>query len=124
MPFSGESVRRRSRELREQKQLSQGDIERRAGLLRCYISRVENGHTIPAVETLEKSARALEAPMYQFFYDGAEVPSLQNPPKPKTVEDIVWGNSGKDAKLLATVGNFFATALAVLRSATENCSYF
>ena len=44
--------------LREQKDLSQGDIEKRTGLLRCYISRVENGHTVPGVETLEKLARA------------------------------------------------------------------
>jgi len=50
----------RLRELREEKKLSQGDIEKRTGLLRCYISRVENGHTVPAVETLEKLARALE----------------------------------------------------------------
>ena len=43
------------------KKLSQGDIEKRTGLLRCYISRVENGHTVPAIETLEKLARALDA---------------------------------------------------------------
>jgi len=46
----------RLREMREAKQLSQGDIEKRTGLLRCYISRVENGHTVPAIETLEKMA--------------------------------------------------------------------
>ncbi len=50
----------RLRALREEKKLSQGDIEKRTGLLRCYISRVENGHTVPAIETLEKLARALE----------------------------------------------------------------
>jgi transcriptional regulator with XRE-family HTH domain len=48
------------KEIRESKKLSQGDIEERTGLLRCYTSRVENGHTVPAVETLEKYARALE----------------------------------------------------------------
>ncbi len=52
----------RLRVLREHKKLSQGDIEKRTGLLRCYISRVEYGHTLPAVETLEKFARALEVP--------------------------------------------------------------
>ena len=62
----------RLRDMREQKKLSQGDIEKRTGLLRCYISRVENGHTVPAIETLEKMARALEIPMYQLFYDGEE----------------------------------------------------
>src|SRR6185437_16968611 len=60
----------RLRALREEKNLSQGDIEKRTGLLRCYISRVENGHTVPSVETLEKMARALELPMYRLFYDG------------------------------------------------------
>jgi len=73
----------RLRELREQKQLSQGDIERRSGLLRCYISRVENGHTVPAVETLEKMARALEVPIYQLFYEGEEPPKLPNLPQRK-----------------------------------------
>jgi transcriptional regulator with XRE-family HTH domain len=52
----------RLRVLREEKKLSQGDIEKRTGLLRCYLSRVENGHTVPAIETLEKLARALEMP--------------------------------------------------------------
>ena|SRR5438270_9308705 len=58
------------RELREQKRLSQGDIERRTGLLRCHISRVENGHKLPSLETLQKFASALEVPLYQIFYDG------------------------------------------------------
>ena len=53
----------RLRALREDKKLSQGDIEKRTGLLRCYISRVENGHTVPAIETLEKMAPAMEIPM-------------------------------------------------------------
>jgi transcriptional regulator with XRE-family HTH domain len=57
------------KELRETKKLSQGDIEKRTGLLRCYISRVENGHTVPSVDTLEKMARALEVPMYRLFTD-------------------------------------------------------
>ena len=68
----------RLRELRETKNLSQGDIEKRTGLLRCYISRVENGHTVPAVETLEKFARALEVPLYQLFYEGEKLPQLPN----------------------------------------------
>src|SRR5271170_5561869 len=59
----------RLRELREEKKLSQGHIEKRTGLLRCYISRVENGHTVPSVATLEKIARALEVPMYRIFTD-------------------------------------------------------
>jgi len=43
----------RLKSLRESKDLSQGDIEKRTGLLRCYISRVENNHTVPSVGTLE-----------------------------------------------------------------------
>lgn len=61
----------RLRELREQKGMSQGDIEKRTGLRRPYLSRVENGHTVPGVETLEKWARALEVPLYALFYYGA-----------------------------------------------------
>ena len=87
----------RLRELREGKKLSQGDIEKRTGLLRYYISRVENGHTVPAIETLEKLARALEVPLYQLFYEGSEPPKLPNLLKRKTSDDIVWGSSGKQA---------------------------
>src|ERR1700723_926774 len=65
----GEKVR----VLREQKNMSQGDIEKRTGLLRCYISRVENGQTVPSIETLEKWARALEVPMFRLFTDGDQV---------------------------------------------------
>ena len=90
----------RLRELREEKKLSQGDIEKRTGLLRCYISRVENGHTVPAIETLEKLARALEVPLYQLFYDGEEPPKLPNLPRRKSSEDIAWGSSGKDGRFL------------------------
>jgi transcriptional regulator with XRE-family HTH domain len=89
----------RLRAVREEKQLSQGDVENRTGLLRCYISRVENGHTVPAVETLEKFARALEVPIYQLFYDGEKPPELNKLPKGKTGEDG-WGSSGKDARFL------------------------
>jgi len=90
----------RLRELRESKNLSQGDIEKRTGLFRCYISRVENGHTVPAIETLEKFARALEVPLYQLFYDGEKPPQLPNLLKRKTSDDIVWGSKGKDAMYL------------------------
>ena len=90
----------RLRQLRESKQLSQGDIEKRTGLFRCYISRVENGHTVPAIETLEKLARALECPLYQLFYDGEEPPKLPNLLKRKTSDEIVWGSSGKNALYL------------------------
>lgn len=90
----------RLRSIREEKKLSQGDIEGRTGLSRCYVSRVENGHTLPVVETIEKFARALEVPMYQLFYDGEKPPELPHLPKTKTAEKIAWGSTGKDARYL------------------------
>jgi transcriptional regulator with XRE-family HTH domain len=91
----------RLRSLREQKNLSQGDIEKRTGLLRCYISRVENSHTVPAIETLEKMARAMEVPLYQLFYDGEEPPKLPDLPKHKDGDGASWGSSGKEARILS-----------------------
>lgn len=61
----GETIRN----FRLQKGMSQGDIEKRTGLLRCYLSRVENGHTIPSLDTLAKIATAMELPLAQFFAD-------------------------------------------------------
>lgn len=64
----------RLRCLREEKKLSQGDLQKRTGLTRGYISRVENGHIVPAIENLEKMTRAMDVPLYQLFYDGGEEP--------------------------------------------------
>jgi transcriptional regulator with XRE-family HTH domain len=75
----------RLRAIREHKNMSQGDMEKRTGLLRCHISRLENGHTVPAIETLEKRAQAFEMPLYQVLYDG------DGPPQPLT---HVGGNCG------------------------------
>jgi transcriptional regulator with XRE-family HTH domain len=69
---------------------------------------VENGHTVPAVETLEKFARALEVPLYQLFYDGEQPPKLPNLPKRKSADDIAWGSSGKDARLLSKFLRLFS----------------
>jgi transcriptional regulator with XRE-family HTH domain len=80
----------RLRELREGKHLTQGDIENKTGLLRCYISRVEKGHTIPNVETLEKFARALKVPLYRLFTDGQPV----NMPKLPSIK-APWGADGR-----------------------------
>ena len=93
-------VGERLREIRQHKKMSQGDIEERTGLLRCYISRVENGYTIPALETLEKMARALEVSMYQLFYDGENPAELANLPRSKDSADTAWGSKGKDARWL------------------------
>ena len=64
----GETIRT----YRLKKGMSQGDIEKRTGLLRCYLSRVENGHTIPSLDTLGKIASAMDIPLAQFFSDRAE----------------------------------------------------
>jgi transcriptional regulator with XRE-family HTH domain len=98
----------RLRELREEKKMSQGDIEKRTGLLRCYISRVENGHTVPAIETLEKMARAFEIPLYQLFYQGEEPPKLPDILKRKTSADTAWGSSGKAVKILVEIRRFLS----------------
>jgi len=90
----------RLRALRKEKELSQGDIERRSGLRRCYISRVENGYTVPAVETLEKMAGALEVPLYQLFYEGKEPPVVPKLLKRKSPDGEAWGGSGTDARYL------------------------
>ncbi|HKS80292.1 MAG TPA: helix-turn-helix transcriptional regulator [Candidatus Acidoferrales bacterium] len=90
----------RLKTLREQKNMSQGDIEKRTGLLRCYTSRVENGHTVPSLETLEKYAHALEVPLYKLFYEGEEPPKLPSLPNRKSAEEIAWGSSGKNARVL------------------------
>ena len=93
-------VGERLRVLREEKKFSQGEIEKRNGLLRCYISREENGHTVPAVETLEKFARALGVPIYQLFYEGEEPPKLPNLRKRQTANGKEWGSSAKEVRLL------------------------
>jgi transcriptional regulator with XRE-family HTH domain len=98
----------RLREMRDERKLSQGDIEKRTGLLRCYISRVENGHTVPAIETLEKLARALEIPLYQLFYEGEEPPKLPNLLKRPSSDDNAWGSAGKEARYLSKLRRLLA----------------
>ena len=96
------SIGRRIRQLRVQKGLSQGDIEETTGLLRCYISRVEQGYTVPSLETLERFAAGLDLPLYRLFYTGDEEP----PPAPgaphKSLEELAkeGGAIGLDARFL------------------------
>src|SRR3984893_8202403 len=96
----------RLKELREAKDLSQGDIEKRTGLLRCYVSRVENNHTVPAVATLEKMARALEVPMYQLFHEGEAAASVRKLKDP--MDRDRWGSSGNDAEYLSKLCKLLA----------------
>jgi transcriptional regulator with XRE-family HTH domain len=103
----------RLRQLREQKQMSQGDIEERTGLLRCYVSRVENGHTVPSLETLERFAGVFDVPLYQLFFSGEEAPSTPNLTPRQTLEEITAGNGdkGEDAQYLLKLRNLL-TGLA------------
>jgi transcriptional regulator with XRE-family HTH domain len=86
----------RLRGIREEKNLSQGEVQKRSGLLRCYISRVENGHTVPSVETLEKMALALEMPLYELMYDGPEAPAGNA----DATHSDEWGSTGKDVRFM------------------------
>ena len=94
----------RLRKLREEKNLSQGDIEKRTGLLRCYISRVENGHTVPSVETLERLAAALEIPLYALFYEGDHPPDLPNLSQRSSTDELAAEYSAdKDSRFFNKV---------------------
>ncbi len=102
-------IGQRLRELREAKHFSQGEVEKRTGLLRCYTSRVENGHTVPSVETLEKYARALEIPLYRLFSQGAEPPEAPQLPSTKALESAMSrkesGELRSFTRLLARMNN-------------------
>ena len=86
----------RIRKRREEKKLSQGDLEERTGLLRCYISRVENGHTVPSLATLEKFALGLEVPLYLLVYDGDEPPVLPHLSKRQSMEELDTDQESKE----------------------------
>ena len=93
------------RKIREAKNMSQVEIAETTGLVQPYISRVENGHTIPGVETLEKWASALKVPLYQILYDGEE------PPKPLKLSGNhheIWGNSGRQLHDLKRLRQYLA----------------
>jgi len=110
----------RLRSLREGKNLSQGDIEKRTGLFRCYVSRVEGGYTVPMLDTLEKFARALEVPIYQLFYEGQEPPERPQLPVRTTAGEIVWGSSRREARLLLQ----FQRLLGRVNDKDRNLLYF
>jgi transcriptional regulator with XRE-family HTH domain len=92
----------RLKQFRELRGLSQGKIEELTGLLRSYISRVENGHTVPSVETLQKFARALDMPLYQLLYEGEKPPkSLQI--QAQEIDD--WASRGKGRRTFSKLQN-------------------
>jgi transcriptional regulator with XRE-family HTH domain len=97
----------RLRQLRDQKQMSQGDIEERTGLSRCYVSRVENGHTVPSLDTLERFAAVLDVSLFQLFFSGKQVPSTPSLTPRQTLEEIMAdnGDKGQDAQFLVKLRN-------------------
>ena len=113
----------RLRVLRDEMNLSQGDIEKRTGLLRGYISRVENGRVLPSIETLEKLSHALDVPLYQVLYDRQEPPTVLNGHSSQSNE---WGRSGKNARFLNRLFRLLATISEadreLLLSLAENIS--
>jgi len=101
------SIGTRLRKIREGKGLSQGAIEKSTGLLRCYISRIENGHTIPSLETLERFAGALDVPLYKLFYLEEGESSASNPLHRKSLDDLAVqpGKAGQDARFMLQFRN-------------------
>gem|GEM_PF-190128 len=87
---------------RSQRGLSQGDIERRTGLLRCYLSRVENGHTVPSLETLAKIAEAMEISLADFF-PGTETP------RDKETQKMLVELSQDEIRFLAEIKKYSTT---------------
>jgi|ERR1039458_2611560 transcriptional regulator with XRE-family HTH domain len=84
----------RIRAIREQKKLCQVDLAVRAGLLRSYVSQVEDGEAVPDVEALDRIAAALEVPLHKLFYDGDEPPTLPNLPGRRVADNIVNDSRG------------------------------
>jgi transcriptional regulator with XRE-family HTH domain len=97
----------RLRALRMGKKLLQKDVAKKTGLLRGNMPRLEIGRAVPTIRTLEKMTRALEIPMYQLFYVRKGPPRLPNLRKRKSPKDNLWGNSGKDAYMLAEFCRLF-----------------
>jgi len=110
-------IGKRIRQLRETKKLSQGDIEETTGLLRCYISRVENGHTVPSLETLERFAAALGVPLYLLFYEDGNAPETPNLTPRKSLEELAKneGEEGSEARFLMKIGELSERLMATDR---------
>ncbi len=92
----------RIRQLRAQKGYSQGELEKVSGLQRCYISRVEHGHTVPSLETLEKFAIALDIPLYRLFYEGEQPPPTPNLTPRRSLEELAEEN-GPEARFFLKI---------------------
>jgi len=98
----------RLRMLRERRNLSQGDVYHRTGLMSCYLSRVENGYTVPSVETLEKLARALDIPLYYLFYEGERPPAALSRYISRKDDPAAWSDSRKDTRFINRLSAYLA----------------
>jgi len=97
----------RLKSLRTTQGISQGEMERRT-VLRSYVSRVENGHTVPSVDTLVKMALALGVPLYRLFYDGGQPPTLSSLSALRTTSRVEWGYSRKCSAFFRRVHSLVA----------------
>ncbi|HEV2382038.1 MAG TPA: helix-turn-helix transcriptional regulator [Terriglobia bacterium] len=99
----------RLRQLRQEKNLSQGDITETTGLARSYISRVEHGHTVPSVETLHRFAAALGVPLYKIFYRSEEALVRLRGPE-RSLEHLASeeGTGAEEARFLMKMKEFSA----------------
>jgi len=106
------------RALRQQRGLSQGDLENASGLRRCYISRVEHGHTVPSLETLRKFAAALGVPLYQLFHEGADPPPTLHSTHRLSLNELAHKDIAKRAE-----ARFFLDVKALMASMkkSERC---
>ena len=85
------TIGERLRALRKEKKLSQRDIAKKTGLLRCNLWRLEIGRQVPTIETLEKMARALGIPMYQLFFVREGPPRAIESSETKVCKGQPWG---------------------------------
>jgi len=115
------SIGSRIRQVREQKGLSQGDIERTTGMLRGYISRVEHGHTVPSLETLQRFASALDVPLYRLFYteeDGATACGGQ----PQAILEELAQTEGNEARFLLQLKGLVGSLVDADRAFLLDCA--
>jgi transcriptional regulator with XRE-family HTH domain len=102
------NIGERLQALREQNGLSQREVEKKTGLLRTYVSRLETGSSTPSLRTLMKFSRVFKVPMYQLLYDGEEPPKLATFSKRKSDGEDRWGEFGKEARMLKTFCQLFS----------------
>jgi len=67
---------------------------------------LKNGHTVPAVATLEKMARALEVPVYRHFHEGEAAVSIRT--SKRTAGSQEWGSKGNEADYLSKLCRLLA----------------